>query len=37
MTIIGDPVTWLGTDDAMRETHGYAKQGVGYGYNKANA
>src|SRR5664280_364295 len=29
-----DAVTWLDTDDTMRETHGYAKQGVGYGYNK---
>ena len=32
-----DAVTWLDTDDTMRETHGYAKQGVGYGYNKAKA
>jgi Transposase DDE domain group 1 len=29
-----DAVTWLDADDTMRETHGYAKQGVGYGYNK---
>ena len=29
-----DAVTWLDVDDTMRETHGYAKQGVGYGYNK---
>ena len=29
-----DGVTWLDVDDTMRETHGYAKQGVGYGYNK---
>ena len=29
-----DAVTWLDIDDTMRETHGYAKQGVGYGYNK---
>ena len=29
-----DAVTWLDTDDSMRETFGYAKQGVGYGYNK---
>ncbi len=27
-------VTFLDLDDTMRETHGYAKQGVGYGYNK---
>jgi hypothetical protein len=27
-------VTYLDFDDTMRETHGYAKQGVGYGYNK---
>jgi hypothetical protein len=27
-------VTYLDLDDTMRETHGYAKQGVGYGYNK---
>jgi hypothetical protein len=25
---------WLDVDDTMRQTHGYAKQGVGYGYNK---
>ena len=29
-----DAVTWLDVDDTMRETHGYSKQGVGYGYNK---
>ena len=29
-----DAVTWLDVDDTMRETHGYGKQGVGYGYNK---
>jgi hypothetical protein len=29
-----DSVTWLDVDDTMRETYGYAKQGVGYGYNK---
>jgi Transposase DDE domain group 1 len=29
-----DAVTWLDADDTMRETYGYAKQGVGYGYNK---
>jgi hypothetical protein len=27
-------VTFLDLDDTIRETHGYAKQGVGYGYNK---
>lgn len=27
-------MTYLDLDDTMRETHGYAKQGVGYGYNK---
>src|SRR3982751_5357738 len=27
-------VSYLDLDDTMRETHGYAKQGVGYGYNK---
>lgn len=27
-------VTYLDLDDTMRETHGYAKQGAGYGYNK---
>jgi hypothetical protein len=27
-------VTFLDLDDTMRETHGYAKQGVGYGYTK---
>src|SRR3954471_9875374 len=29
-----DQVTYLDLDDTMRETHGYAKQGAGYGYNK---
>lgn len=29
-----DEVTYLDLDDTMRETHGYAKEGVGYGYNK---
>jgi len=29
-----DALTWLDLDDTMRETYGYAKQGVGYGYNK---
>ncbi len=29
-----DAVTFLDVDDTMRETHGYAKQGVAYGYNK---
>jgi hypothetical protein len=29
-----DAVWWVDVDDTMRETHGYAKQGVGYGYNK---
>jgi hypothetical protein len=29
-----DAVTWLDVDDTMRELYGYAKQGVGYGYNK---
>ncbi|MET3807149.1 hypothetical protein ABIB25_004171 [Nakamurella sp. UYEF19] len=29
-----DAVTWLDVDDTMRETYGYAKQGVGFGYNK---
>src|SRR5450755_1971926 len=27
-----DAVTWLDVDDTIRETYGYAKQGVGYGY-----
>jgi hypothetical protein len=27
-------VTYLDLDDTMRETHDYAKQGAGYGYNK---
>ena len=26
-------VTFIDVDDTMRETHGYAKQGVGYGYS----
>ena len=29
-----DAVTWLDVDDTIGETYGYAKQGVGYGYNK---
>jgi len=29
-----DAMTWLDVDDTMRRTYGYAKQGVGYGYNK---
>jgi hypothetical protein len=29
-----DQVAFLDLDDTMRETHGYAKQGAGYGYNK---
>jgi hypothetical protein len=29
-----DSVAYLDLDDTMRETHGYAKQGVGYGYSK---
>ena len=29
-----DSVAFLDLDDTMRETHGYAKQGAGYGYNK---
>ncbi|MDP9428677.1 MAG: IS1380 family transposase, partial [Actinomycetota bacterium] len=31
-----EQVTHLDLDDTMRETHGYAKQGVGYGYTKVN-
>ena len=27
-----DQVTYLDVDDTIRETHGYAKQGAGYGY-----
>ncbi|WP_072920322.1 IS1380 family transposase [Geodermatophilus obscurus] len=27
-------VTYLDLDDTMRQTHGYAKQGAGYGYTK---
>ncbi len=30
-------VTWLDVDDTMRETYGYLKEGVGYGYNKVKA
>jgi Transposase DDE domain group 1 len=29
-----DQVCFLDLDDTMRETHGYAKQGAGYGYTK---
>jgi hypothetical protein len=29
-----DQVTFLDLDDTIRETHGYAKQGAGYGYTK---
>src|SRR4051812_24051253 len=29
-----DQVSYLDLDDTMRETHGYAKQGAGYGYNQ---
>jgi hypothetical protein len=29
-----DSVAFLDLDDTMRQTHGYAKQGAGYGYNK---
>ncbi len=29
-----DQVAFLDLDDTIRATHGYAKQGVGYGYNK---
>src|SRR3954471_6600707 len=29
-----DQVAYVDLDDTMRETHGYAKQGMGYGYNK---
>src|SRR3954471_12719566 len=29
-----DQVAYLDIDDTMRETYGYAKQGVGYGYTK---
>src|SRR4051794_8544484 len=28
-----DQVTYLDIDDTIRETHGYAKQGAGYGYS----
>ncbi len=27
-----DQIAWLDVDDTVRETHGYAKQGAGYGY-----
>lgn len=29
-----DQIAYLDLDDTMRETHGYAKQGTGYGYSK---
>jgi hypothetical protein len=29
-----DQVTYLDLDDTIRQTHGYAKQGAGYGYNR---
>jgi hypothetical protein len=29
-----EQVTYLDLDDTMRQTHGYAKQGAGYGYTK---
>src|SRR5690606_34935094 len=29
----GDQVAYLDIDDTIRETHGYAKQGTGYGYS----
>jgi hypothetical protein len=29
-----EQIAFLDLDDTIRETHGYAKQGVGYGYNK---
>src|SRR3954447_428933 len=29
-----DQVAYVDIDDTMRQTHGYAKQGVGYGYSK---
>src|SRR3954462_13873789 len=29
-----EEVTYLDLDDTMRETHGYAKQGAGYGYTQ---
>ena len=32
-----DAVTWLDVDDMMRETHGYAKQGVGDGARPLDA
>ncbi|WP_345045794.1 IS1380 family transposase [Georgenia daeguensis] len=30
----GDEVAYLDIDDTMRQTHGYHKQGVAYGYNR---
>jgi hypothetical protein len=30
---VADQVTYLDVDDTIRETHGYAKQGAGYGYS----
>ena len=30
----GDQVAYLDIDDTIRQTHGYHKQGVGYGYSK---
>jgi len=30
-------VVFVDVDDTMRETHGYAKQGVAYGYNRSRA
>jgi len=32
-----DQVTYLDVDDTIRETHGYAKQGAGYGYSGVKA
>jgi hypothetical protein len=29
-----DQVAYVDIDDTIRRTHGYAKQGVGYGYSK---
>ena len=29
-----DQIAYVDVDDTMRETHGYAKQGAGYGYTK---
>jgi hypothetical protein len=31
---VGSGVVFCDVDDTIRETHGYAKQGVAYGYNK---